>query len=179
MLYSWYQMITWYHVWLLSLWRYEFPGTSLSPEMGDWSGVVPLSCPKAHVRVDLHPLYTYTKCLMQLLEAMHVLTSPSSTLSVNAPVFFPPCPSILWVLCSQYGCDPLTWLLVHCINLTHAPIDELRGLSTPVWMVGAHGISHTIQGRGWMCPSFHLSTHVTSSFGYYVVSMNVTPLLGF
>ena len=57
---------------------------------------------------------------------------------------------ISWVLCDQYGCDPLVWLLMQWyINLIHVPIDELRGgVSTPIWVVGAHGISHTIQGRG-------------------------------
>ena len=41
------------------------------------------------------------------------------------------------------------------INLTHTAIDGLTGVSIPVWMVGAHGTSYTIQGRGWKCPSFH------------------------
>ena len=40
-------------------------------------------------------------------------------------------------------------------------------------MVGAHGTSHTTQGRGWKCPSFHPSTHVIS-FGCCVASMGVT-----
>jgi hypothetical protein len=44
-----------------------------------------------------------------------------------------------------------------CINLTHASIDELIGVSISISMVGAHGTLHTIQGRGrkW-CPSFFI-----------------------
>ena len=42
---------------------------------GGRSGVVPLSYPKAHDRVDLHSLWIYTKS-MQLWEEMYVLTSP-------------------------------------------------------------------------------------------------------
>ena len=48
---------------------------------GGQSVVVPLPYHKAHDMVDLHPICTNTK-YMQLLEAMHVLTSPS-TLSIQ------------------------------------------------------------------------------------------------
>ena len=93
----------------------------------------------------------------------------------NVSVFFPPCSSILWVLCDQYGCDPLVWLLIQwCINLTHVPKDGLTAVSTPVWIVGAHGTSYTIQGRWWKCPSFHPSTHGTSFD--CMTSMDVIPL---
>ena len=94
-------------------------------------------------------------------------TPPAKAEAENVSVFFPPCSSILWVLCDQYGCDPLVWLLIQwCINLTHVPKDGLTAVSTPVWIVGAHGTSYTIQGRWWKCPSFHPSTHGTS-FGMY------------
>jgi hypothetical protein len=45
---------------------------------GGWSGVVPLTYPKANVMVNLRPLCTYTKS-MQLGEAINVLPSPSTT----------------------------------------------------------------------------------------------------
>ena len=51
---------------------------------------------------------------------------------------------------------PLLWSLVQWwTNLIHEYIDGLRGVSTLVWVVGAHGTSHTaIQRRRWKCPSF-------------------------
>ena len=53
---------------------------------------------------------------------------------------------IIGVLCGQYGCYPISWFIVQWyINPTHAHINELRGVSTIVWMVGAHDTSHTIQ----------------------------------
>ena len=104
--------------------------------------------------------------------------TPFKTVSKYVPVFFPPCSSIFWVLFGQYGCDPIAWLLVQwCINLTHVHTDGLKGVSTLVWMVGAHGTSHIIQGRGLKCPSFHPCTHVTS-FECCVASVNMIPLPG-
>ena len=79
---------------------------------------------------------------------VHHTLSQAITRSVS--VFFHPCWSILGLLCGQYECDPLVWLRIQwCINLTHASIDELRGVSRPICVVGGHGISHTIQVRGW------------------------------
>ena len=51
-------------------------------------------------------------------------------------------------------CDSLAWLHVQwCINLTHEHIDELRVVSTLVWMIGVHGTSHTNQGNSKKCAS--------------------------
>ena len=85
---------------------------------------------------------------------------------------------ILCILCGQYGCDPLDWLPVQwCINLIHAYIDEFRGVSTHVCMVGSHSTSHTIQeGLSKKCASFHPSTHGIISLEYCVASMYVIPL---
>jgi len=54
-----------------------------------------------------------------------------------------------------YGGDALVWLFVQWwTNLTHPRIDELRVVSTTVWMVGAHNISHTNRVRSKKCASF-------------------------
>ena len=85
---------------------------------------------------------------------------------------------ILWFFYGQYECDPLAWFLVeYCINLTHAPIDKLRGVSRCVCMIWAHGSSPTTQGRCQQCVSFHPSTYCTS-LECCVVSIGVIPLLG-
>ena len=89
------------------------------------------------------------------------------------------CWYILWMLCGQYGCNPIVLLLVQWyINLTHVSIHELMEVSTLVWMVGAHGTSHTIQGmsRSKKCASFCPTIHGTS-FKWYVASLNVIILL--
>ena len=58
------------------------------------------------------------------------------------------------MILSQYGCDPL--FLVACAMLYHPhthTIDELRVVSRPVRMVGAHGTSNTNQGKSKKCAS--------------------------
>ena len=96
-----------------------------------------------------------------------VYHTPSNAEAENVPVFFPPCSSILWVLCGQYGCDPLALLLIQrCINLTHALIDGLTGVSTHVWMIGANGASYPSNVEDESAPVFHPSTHGTF-FGMY------------
>ena len=68
---------------------------------------------------------------------------------------------ILRVLCGQYACYYLSWLLVQwCINLTHPPIDGLTWVSTPVCMIGVHGTSHTTQDKSKKCASVHPSMQV-------------------
>ena len=62
-------------------------------------------------------------------------------------VFIHPCWPIIWVLCGQYGCDPLAWLLVQChINLIHA--STWQGCQH--LMIGVHGTLyiHTTQCKG-------------------------------
>ena len=96
----------------------------------------------------------------------------------KCPSFHPSTHGTFFGVYDQYGCDALVCLpVLCCISLTHASIDELRVVSISIWMVGFHGISHIIQGRGWKCPSFHLSTNGISC-GYCVASMDVIPLLG-
>ena len=89
-------------------------------------------------------------------------------------VFLHPCLSIHVVLCGQYGYDPLVWLVVQwCINLTHAPINELRGISTPRWIIEVHDTSDTNQDK--VC---QISlTHTGPSLECYVASMDVISLL--
>ena len=49
--------------------------------------------------------------------------TPSKARVRSVPYFIHLCRSILGVLCCQYGCAPLAWLLVQCgSSLTHAPI---------------------------------------------------------
>ena len=60
---------------------------------------------------------------------------------------------ILWVLCGQYAYGPFAWLFVQwCINLIRAHIKELRGVSTSVWVIEAHGTACTSQGRAKSAP---------------------------
>ena len=85
-------------------------------------------------------------CMGKVSQANHI---PTKAKARSVSVFFHPYWSILEVLCGQYGCYPHVWLLVQwCINLTHVPSHEFGGVSTPVWMVGVHGTSHTIKCRG-------------------------------
>ena len=54
-------------------------------------------------------------------------------------------PSFVCCVASMDVIPLLACLLVQwSINITHASIDGLTGVSTPVWIVGAHGISHII-----------------------------------
>ena len=63
--------------------------------------------------------------------------TPTKARARSVPVFIHPCWSILGILCDQYGCDPLAWLLVRLyINPTHLYIDELRGVPMSVLMSG-------------------------------------------
>ena len=78
--------------------------------------------------------------------------TPSNGRARSMPVMFHPRWSILGVMYDQYICDPLLWLLVPWyINLIHGKVDWLTWVSTSLWMVGAHGSSHTIQGRQSYC----------------------------
>ena len=87
---------------------------------------------------------------------------------------------ILWILCDQYRCDPFPCLFVQWwTNLTNVSIDELRGMSIPVWMIRAHDISHTIKGNSKKCPSFHSFPMLHTSLEYCVASIYVIPLLGY
>ena len=63
-----------------------------------------------------------------------------------------------------------------CINLTNMAIVELRGVSTCVQMIGAHGSSHTHPRERIKCVSFHISTH-GPSLRCCVASMDVIPVL--
>jgi len=81
------------------------------------------------------------------------------------------------MLCDQYGYDPFAWLCIQWwCNITHAPIDALRGVSIHLWMIEACDTLHPIQGNNRKCASFHPSTHGTS-FEYCVASIDVVPLL--
>ena len=105
---------------------------------------------------SMHPLMNWEGCqhLCGWLEIM-VHHTPSKARARSVPVFTHQPMVHPWSVCSLYGCEPLDWLLVQWqTNLTHEHIDELRGIPTPTWMVGAHVTSHTIQGRGWKCSSF-------------------------
>ena len=52
----------------------------------------------------------------------------------------------------------LAWLLAQrYANLTHVSTDELRGVSTPVCLIGVHGSAHTIQ-----CKSKKYASSVSS-----------------
>ena len=109
--------------------------------------------------------------------------TPSKVEAESVPVFLHPWWSILGVLCDQYGCDPLALLFVQWwTNLIHVFINELRVVSTYIWMIGAHGNgtsqSHTIQGKSKKYASFHQSTITHGpSLECCVASMDVTPLL--
>ena len=72
----------------------------------------------------MNTLRDWEKCqnLYGSLELM-VHHTPTKARARSVPVFFHPCWSNLGVLCGQYGCSPLVWLLVQLfINLTHAPL---------------------------------------------------------
>ena len=106
-----------------------------------------------------------------------VYHTPTKAKARSVPVSFYSCWSILGVLCGQCGYDPLAWLCVQwCNNATHAPTDELRGVSMYALMVGAHGTPHTIPGKIKKCASFS-SIHVGPPFEYCVASMDMIPLL--
>ena len=104
--------------------------------------------------------------------------TPSKTDAKSMPVFFPPCLSTLQCCVASMDMIPLLGCFVYwCINLTHAPTDGLRGMSTHTWMIGAHGTSHIIQGKSKKCASFHPSTHGTS-LECCLASMDVIHLFG-
>ena len=97
----------------------------------------------------------------------------------NVTIFIHLLMHIFGVLYGQYGHDTLAWLLEqYCIILTHALIDELRGVSNTVWIFGSYATSQIIEGRVQKCARFHLSTHCTSS-ECCVASMEVIPLFGY
>ena len=96
----------------------------------------------------MHPLMNWDGCeyMYEWLEFMVHYTPPKTKVSQFSSIY----PwKIHGVLYGQYVCDPLVWLLMQwCINITHEPIDELIGVSTHAWIIGAHGSSHTTQGKG-------------------------------
>ena len=123
------------------------------------------------INSDIHTLMSWVGCqhMYEWLELM-VQYKPSKAENKSARLFIHP-----WYI---LGYDPCFVLLVQwCANLTHTYIDELKGVPTHLSMVGAHGTSHIILGREWKWSGFHPFTHGTS-FGCYVASMGVFPLLG-
>ena len=109
----------------------------------------PLHCLLVQWCINLtHALIDELRYPYEWLELM-VHHTPTKARARNVSVFSHPCWSIHGVMCGEYRCDPLAWLHVQwCINPTHAPIGELRGMSTHVWIFGAHGTLHITQGRG-------------------------------